>query len=406
MSSQSTVFQLSGTCNNYDWGKKGHDSLAARLCENTPTGFKIKDGEAYSEMWFGDYPDFPARVLESQELLSDVLKKNKEKLLGKKVIEQLDGQLPYLPKILSIAKALPLQIHPNKSLASKLHEQDPENFTDPNHKPEIAVALGKFEVFAGFKPIDQISPIFNIPALRDFIPDDTKTWSDETLREVTRRILLAEESTVEKASKALADTPRDELGGNVYVLDLLPRLQEQYGKGDPGTLVALLCMNFLTLEAGEALYIPADGIHAYLSGDIVECMARSNNVLNTGFCPPGDRNNVDLFSKTLTFKAHSKNDVILPGEKSSRGTQGRTVVYRPPLSEFDMLRTDLDEKNPSEVLKPGEGPAVAIVTEGEGVLEADGKQFQVKAGHIYFIAPGIEAKWGSKSKIQVFTTVV
>lgn len=99
MSSQSTVFQLSGTCNNYDWGKKGRDSLAARLCENTPTGFKIKDGEAYSEMWFGDYPDFPARVLESQELLSDVLKKNKEKLLGKKVIEQLDGQLPYLPKV-------------------------------------------------------------------------------------------------------------------------------------------------------------------------------------------------------------------------------------------------------------------------------------------------------------------
>ncbi|KAI3556137.1 phosphomannose isomerase type I [Colletotrichum abscissum] len=406
MSSQSSVFQLSGTCNNYDWGKKGRDSLAARLCENTPGGFTINDNEAYSEMWFGDYPDFPARVLETGELLKDILDKNKEQLLGKKVITELDGQLPYLPKILSIAKALPLQIHPNKSLASKLHEQDPENFTDANHKPEIAVALGPFEVFAGFKPLDQISPVFNIPALRDLIPDGTTRWTDETLREVTRRILLADENTVEKASKALGGTPREELGGNGYVLDLLPRLQDQFGKGDNGILVALLCMNFLSLEAGDALYIPADGIHAYLSGDIVECMARSNNVLNTGFCPPGDRNNIDLFSKTLTFKAHSKNDVLLPAEKSSRGTQGRTVVYPPPLSEFDMLKTDLDEGSKTEVLKAGEGPSVAIVTDGEGVLEADGKKFDVKAGHIYFVAPGIEAKWETKGKMQVFTTVV
>ncbi|KXH37303.1 phosphomannose isomerase type I [Colletotrichum nymphaeae SA-01] len=406
MISQSSVFQLSGTCNNYDWGKKGRDSLAARLCENTPSGFTINDNEAYSEMWFGDYPDFPARVLETGELLKDVLDKNKEQLLGKKVITELDGQLPYLPKILSIAKALPLQIHPNKSLASKLHGQDPENFTDANHKPEIAVALGPFEVFAGFKPLDQISPVFNIPALRDLIPDETTRWTDETLREVTRRILLADEDTVEKASKALGGTPREELGGNGYVLDLLPRLQGQFGKGDNGILVALLCMNFLSLDAGDALYIPADGIHAYLSGDIVECMARSNNVLNTGFCPPGDRNNIDLFSKTLTFKAHSKNDVLLPAEKSSRGAQGRTVVYPPPLSEFDMLKTDLDEGSKTEVLKAGEGPSVAIVTDGEGVLEADGKKFDVKAGHIYFVAPGIEAKWETEGKMQVFTTVV
>ncbi|KXH59687.1 phosphomannose isomerase type I [Colletotrichum salicis] len=406
MSSQSSVFQLSGTCNNYDWGKKGRDSLAARLCENTPSGFTIKDDKAYSEMWFGDYPDFPARILDTGELLKDVLDKNKEQLLGQKVITELDGQLPYLPKILSIAKALPLQIHPNKSLASKLHEQDPENFTDDNHKPEIAVALGPFEVFAGFKPLDQISPVFNIPALRDLIPDGMTRWTDETLREVTRRILLADEATVEKASEALGGTPREELGGNGYVLDLLPRLQGQYGKGDNGILVALLCMNFLSLEAGDALYIPADGIHAYLSGDIVECMARSNNVLNTGFCPPGDRNNIDLFSKTLTFKAHSKDDVVLPAEKSSRGTKGRTVVYPPPLSEFDMLKTDLDEENKTELLKAGEGPSVAIITDGEGVLEADGKEFDVKAGHIYFVGPGIEIKWESKGKMQVFTTVV
>ncbi|KAK2011543.1 phosphomannose isomerase type I [Colletotrichum eremochloae] len=378
MSPQSKVFQLTGTCNNYEWGRKGRESLAARLCANTPGGgFEPDDNQYYSEMWFGDYPDFPARVLETGEPLRDVLDRDRETLLGPKVTRHLDAQLPYLPKILSIAKALPLQIHPNKSLAARLHERDPDNFTDPNHKPEIAVALGPFEVFAGFKPLDRVAPAFNLPALRDFIPDGTTTWTDETLREVTRRLLLADEAAIERAAAALRDAPPDALGPKeAHVADLLPRLQAQYGPGDPGTLVALLCMNYLVLDAGDALYIPADGIHAYLSGDIVECMARSNNVLNTGFCPPGDRSNIDLFTQTLTFKAHSDADVLLPAKPSPRGARGRT------------------------------GPAVAIVTDGEGVLEADGQSFDVKAGYIWFIAPGVEAKWETKGKLQVFTTVV
>ena len=96
----SRVFQLSGTCNNYDWGRKGNKSLAAQLCARTPgTGFEIKDDEVYSEMWFGDYPDFPARVLETGEPLKDVLNKHKDILLGKKVIDHFDAQLPFLPKV-------------------------------------------------------------------------------------------------------------------------------------------------------------------------------------------------------------------------------------------------------------------------------------------------------------------
>lgn len=96
----SLVFQLSGTCNNYPWGKKGRQSLAAQLCAKTPgTNFEIDDDQFYSELWFGDYPEYPARVLETGELLKDVLDKNKELLLGKKVVDNLGGQLPFLPKV-------------------------------------------------------------------------------------------------------------------------------------------------------------------------------------------------------------------------------------------------------------------------------------------------------------------
>lgn len=94
------VFQLSGTCNNYPWGKQGKQSLAAQLCARTPgTDFKIEDEQYYSEMWFGDYPDFPARVLETGEPLADVLRRDQQALLGKKVVDTMDAQLPFLPKV-------------------------------------------------------------------------------------------------------------------------------------------------------------------------------------------------------------------------------------------------------------------------------------------------------------------
>jgi mannose-6-phosphate isomerase len=399
------VFQLSGSCNNYPWGKQGQESLAAQLCRKTDKDFQIKDDEFYSEMWFGDYPDYPARVLKTGEPLKDVLDKNKEKLLGKKVIERLDGQLPFLPKILSIAKALPLQIHPNKELAAKLHAKDPENFTDPNHKPEIAVALSKFEVFAGWKPLSEIAPLFRLPALRPFVPGEPTQWSDQTLREVTRKLVSADEGTVKQTEHLLLSNSKSELGDAAYILDLLPRLQKQYGPEDPGSLVVLTCMNFMVLGPGDALYIPADGIHAYLSGDIVECMARSNNVLNSGFCPPGDRNNIDMFTDTLTFKAHSKGDMLLPSKETPKSKTGKTRVYKPPMSEFDMLRAELGPGEDDEIGE-SEGPGVMIVVRGSGRMEADGERFDLAEGAIWFVAPGVKVKWMTGSGMEIYMAVV
>lgn len=46
-----TVIQLRCLCNNYPWGKKGKESLAAQLCEKTPgTEFKIDESKDYAEM--------------------------------------------------------------------------------------------------------------------------------------------------------------------------------------------------------------------------------------------------------------------------------------------------------------------------------------------------------------------
>lgn len=189
----------------------------------------------------GDYPVLPAKSLKTGVELHQIVDQNKEQLLGKNCIEKFGGVIPFLPKILSIAKALPLQIHPNKDLATKLHKENPEQFTDDNHKPEIAIALGPFEVFAGWMATEEIQALFDtLPPLQKFLPNKQAKFDNETLRSVVETILKSSDESIKVCQQELQKIQREKYGKHAYILDILPRLQEQYSIEDPGNLVALL----------------------------------------------------------------------------------------------------------------------------------------------------------------------
>ncbi|KAL0572985.1 hypothetical protein V5O48_008976 [Marasmius crinis-equi] len=398
------VIQLKAYCNEYPWGKQGSHSLAARLASKTPgTDFKIDENKPYAEMWFGTYPELPAYVLSTGGKLQDFIDKHPDELVGQSVLQKFGKDLPYLPKILSIAKALPLQLHPNKNLASKLHARDPSNFTDPNHKPEIAIALTDFEAFCGFKPLAEIEQLMKLDPLKHFLPSQMSKFDDQALKHVAKAMLEASEKEVKQVEEGLSELPTSAFGKHTNIPELLPRLQGQYGDTDPGSLVALITMNFLTLKPGEALHIPADGIHAYLAGDIVECMARSNNVLNTGFCPRADRNNIDTFVSCLTFTPHDAGEALLPTKSYKDGKH--TQVYAPAMSEFNMLRTELPSGQ-TEALAPIGGPSVLICLSGSGELRVEGKRHELKEGYIYFVGQGTGIEFSAKEDLQVYTTYV
>ncbi|KAA6415201.1 MAG: phosphomannose isomerase type i [Lasallia pustulata] len=399
-----SVMQLNCSCNNYPWGKKGNESLAARFCSQTPnTGFKIDNSKEYAEMWMGDYPELPAKVLSTGHDLHKVIEDNKEQLLGQNCIKKFGAVLPYLPKVLSIQKALPLQIHPDKALAARLHKEDPEKYTDDNHKPEIAVALGPFEVFAGWKPANDIQALFTtLEPLKRYLPEKNAHFDNETLKVVCQNILKSSDEVIKTTQEQIGKLPKEVFGNQSYILDLLPRLQGQYSIEDPGNLVALFTMNFMTLSAGDAIYIPADAPHAYLSGDIIECMARSNNVINTGFCPRADRDNIDLFINALTFGPHSADETMLPSSKSAKGQHGKTVEYAPPMSEFNMLKTNL-KSGEKEVITRISGPSVFVVTSGFGNMVANGETHKLKEGYVFFVGQGTDVTYQSEMGMEVYT---
>ncbi|KAM3085820.1 hypothetical protein ACMFMG_002879 [Clarireedia jacksonii] len=161
-------------------------------------------------------------------------------------------------------------------------------------------------------------------------------------------------------------------------------------------------MNFLVLDKGDAIYIPADGIHAYLSGDIVECMARSDNVLNTGFCPRADRDSVDLFTEALIFTPMGKDECLLKPSASDKSTQGKTKVLAPPMSEFNMLVTELGAGE-KETIKAIEGPSIMVVTAGKGTLTGADQHVELKEGYVFFVGCGTEMQFTADENLEVHT---
>jgi hypothetical protein len=97
-----SIIQLKCQCNNYPWGKKGKDSLAAQYAAVVPgTDFKIDETKEYAEMWMGTYPTTPSLILLTGEDLQQYINAHKEELMGKAVLDKFGADLPYLPKVRS-----------------------------------------------------------------------------------------------------------------------------------------------------------------------------------------------------------------------------------------------------------------------------------------------------------------
>lgn len=237
--------------------------------------------------------------------------------------------------------------------------------------------------------------------LEHLVPAD-KSFDDGALRQLCETLLSLAPETVSEIVTKIQDISLSEFGDNEIVPSLLDRLSKQYSTLDNGNLIAALLMNYMVLEPGEAVCVPADGIHAWFSGDIIECMARSDNVLNTGFCPRADRDDVEVFAQALTFKPHSPEESLLQQKKSPIGVKGRSNEYAPPFSEFNVLGVTLSSTH-AEKHRVLESPSILVVTQGSGKMSVgDGTVHDIGEGHVYFAAKDAELEFSTKTELTLY----
>jgi mannose-6-phosphate isomerase len=147
------MFKLDCAIQAYAWGKRGTNSCVAKFKESQNKEFKIDENKSYAELWMGTHSNGPSMISGETKMtkLNEYIK---------------NEELPFLFKILSVNQALSIQAHPNKRLAQILHSNDPKNYPDSNHKPEMLIALTKFQALCGFRPCEEIKTHFDkIPEL-------------------------------------------------------------------------------------------------------------------------------------------------------------------------------------------------------------------------------------------------
>ncbi|WP_159448465.1 mannose-6-phosphate isomerase, class I [Demequina sp. NBRC 110052] len=366
------MYALTPALQTYDWG----DATAIpRLLGTEPPGGPV------AEAWWGAHPAAPAvaTARDGASLPLDALiAKDPVGALGADVAERFDGRLPYLLKVLAIAKPLSLQVHPSEDQARRGFDEDERlglpiddparTYRDPNHKPEMILAVTPMTVLSGFRPVaelvadlalmdaDGARVLEGVLGDADDEADAISEYIDACLRGIVTMPVL----TSLKAAVA-AGRGSDAMHAAANALDAHP--------GDPGALV-VLAMNVVTLEPGDAVFTADGVVHSYQSGVGVEIMANSDNVIRAGLTSKP----IDV--GRLLYLANAEPE---PPEVPRESTEGPVRTLRVPADEFALaVVSDGDTALPR-------GPRMVLAIDGEATLVAGGESRTLRTGEAAFV---------------------
>lgn len=367
---------LDNTVQPYAWGSR--TAIAELLGQPSPAP------GPQAELWMGAHPSAPSRIMHggSWRTLDSLISQAPDALLSHAVVTRFGAKLPFLLKILAAAEPLSLQAHPSIALAEEGFEDEEKrkvpreaphrNYKDRNHKPELLCALTPFDALYGFRPAADTLRLFkalNVPeldwAVRSLDKGDVRSVFELAMSGMPQRA-----GTIAAVVTACAAYEGEFAATTQWV----GRIAKIY-PGDPGLIVVLL-LNLLRLKPGEAIYLPAGNLHAYLDGVGVEIMAASDNVLRGGLT----KKHVDLkqLLRVLDFTQ------LLPRALTPK-REGAEDVYVTPAPEFRLSRVPVT-LTPANLRR--RGPEILLVTEGEANVTTAGEALKLRKGQSLFVEPG------------------
>jgi len=298
----------------------------------------------------------------------------------------------------------------------------------------MTIAVTPFDGLCGFRPLAEIAHFLaTVPSLRALVGEDEasafenavkgKETSDKdedlqankkALQSAFTKVMNTSKESLASASKDLIKAAESEGGSfagsggpsntGKELSDLVIRLNKQF-PGDIGLFVQFF-LNYVKLEVGEAMFLKADDIHAYLSGDIIECMASSDNVVRAGFTPKFK--DVPTLTDMLTYSyapiseqkmdpvdyPHVKHNAVAYSSSSS------SLLYDPPIPEFAVVRTALNKSGAKATFDPIDGPSIVLCTKGKGTISVGNKEEKMEEGYVFFVGATAEVVMTSETDAE------
>ncbi|ASN40233.1 mannose-6-phosphate isomerase, class I [Paeniglutamicibacter terrestris] len=388
------MHRLRNTIRDYAWGSSG---AISDLLGTSPSGLPE------AEMWLGAHPSAPSVAEvpgQGDTGLDQLITATPDALLGTEV-NAAYGRLPFLMKVLAAAKPLSIQVHPSaaqaaegfaaENLAGPALDSPQRNYKDGSHKPEMIYALTPFTALSGFRPPAESAALFStlaevldeqgaaaclkiVTLLRN--PDEAAALSSSCAYLLSGSAELS--PTVIGAVAAIEANPALAEHG---ALAELPGINGHY-PGDVGVLVSLL-LNLVELEPGQAMYLDAGNMHAYLRGLGVEVMANSDNVLRGGLTPK----HIDVAELLRITEFRALGVPLLEATETEYGQQ----LFVPPFAEFQLQHLELGPAIDSTSMGDGDvavaanGPVIILCTEGELLIDTPHGDELLRRGDSLFI---------------------
>lgn len=392
--------RLTNTPRDYAWGST---TAIAELLGVAPSG------KPEAELWLGAHPGSPA-------LIDDADRTPLDEWIAEDPARALAGAttLPFLLKVLAAGKPLSLQAHPSRAQAQAGFARENalgvpldspvRNYRDDEHKPELIVALSdEFIALSGFRPL--VQSVHDLQAITDALP--TK-FLEDFVDELRSRSLGGSATALAWALEHLlrggdlaVEISRDlaAAAGTDRALAVAPAttrtirtLAAEYS-GDPGVAIGAL-LNRVVLDRGEALYLPAGNLHAYLSGLGVELMSSSDNVLRGGLTTK--HVDVDELIRITDFEPLV--DPRLPAHEAG----AHLSAFVAPVDDFLLLRYQAASDAPQTPTSiPVTVAAIAVCVSGHAVLSGATDGLELAQGQACFIT-GDETTLNISGTAEVF----
>ncbi len=284
-----TIGLLKNTIQEYAWGS--YTAISELLGQDFPAA------SPQAELWMGAHPKAPSLVMCDGRWVSllELIEQNPKEILGKKVAEKFNGRLPYLFKVLAAARPLSIQAHPSRAQAKQGFARENRlgipldaanrNYKDDNHKPECICALTPLWALNGFREISEIVSLME-KACPQGLEGEIKELGNKPDSRGLKSFFQALMTMSRRRQKQIIDDALKnarKLSQENQVFKWMINLQHEYTT-DIGVFAPIF-LNLICLEPGEAMFLPAGELHAYLDGVGIELMANSDNVLRGGLTP-------------------------------------------------------------------------------------------------------------------------
>jgi len=343
------AYKLHGVHRHYDWGGTAY---IPNLMKTNNT-----DQQPFAEYWMGAHASAPAQI-ETQN--------------GLVPIHEF-GAIPYLFKILDVAKMLSIQVHPSKEnavIGFALEEKagiainaSNRNYKDQNHKPEVMVALSDFWLLHGFLAPELLAARLHDCHYFNSLQDYFKGVDYEGLYQYFMQLSSQDADIILKPlmMDAVASVQSDQIDkshphwwANKYYNGVVP--DSNIDKG----IFSIYILNIVQVKKYQAVFQGAGLLHAYLEGQNIELMSNSDNVLRGGLT--SKHIDIDELIKHVQFVPTYPN--VLVGDFHNE----QETIYPCPVSDFGLTKITIKQGESYTI----QSHSIEMLLLMEGQVEMDG----------------------------------